>query len=195
MNKSELKRLIEETIKNIILIKENVDDKNPLYVEYEKDMTGEDPFVMQGGKKFQYVWAKYPNGKVDIGVYAFQGDVVYGYQAFRNMYNLTENTSMKKSQLKQLIKECLREMSQFGQSYASFTIQRPNPADSESDIDIQLRLTGKVTSNPYPVSGDVSGNASEVDLFSAKDQSGKEWLEFLSEEEIEMAKNALADSN
>jgi len=111
------------------------------------------------------------------------------------MYNLTENTSMKKSQLKQLIKECLREMSQFGQSYASFTIQRPNPADSESDIDIQLRLTGKVTSNPYPVSGDVSGNASEVDLFSAKDQSGKEWLEFLSEEEIEMAKNALADSN
>lgn len=65
------------------------EEKDPLYVEYVGQMTGEKPFMM-GDKKFEYVWAKYPNGKKDIGVYAFAGDVVYSYNAFREMYNIKE---------------------------------------------------------------------------------------------------------
>ena len=65
------------------------DPNNPLYVEYVSDRQGEDPFMMSG-QKFRFVNAKYPNGKKDIGVYAFSGDVVYAYDAFRKMYNLKE---------------------------------------------------------------------------------------------------------
>lgn len=66
------------------------DEQNPLYVEYLKPMTNETPFMM-GGEKFEYCWAKYPNGKVDIGVYAYRGDMCYGYNAFRERYNLSED--------------------------------------------------------------------------------------------------------
>ena len=62
-------------------------DDDDYYVEYVKDKQGEKPFILQG-KKFQYVWAKYPSGKIDIGVYAYAGDLVYGYKAFREKYNL-----------------------------------------------------------------------------------------------------------
>lgn len=65
------------------------DPNNPLYVEYVSEMRDEEPFMM-GSQKFQFVNAKYPNGKKDIGVYAFSGDVVYSYDAFRKMYNLNE---------------------------------------------------------------------------------------------------------
>ena len=60
------------------------------YVEYVADMSGELPFLM-GTKKFEYVWAKYPNGKRDIGVYAFGEDRVYAYEFFRKMYNINED--------------------------------------------------------------------------------------------------------
>ena len=61
---------------------------NELYVEYSDQMSGENPFVM-GGKKYQFVWAKYSNGRRDIGVYAFEGDVTFGYLAWREMNNLS----------------------------------------------------------------------------------------------------------
>lgn len=83
MKKSVLKAIIREAIQGML------DDEkdNPLYVEYVRDRAGEDPFML-GGQKYQFVTAKYPNGKEDIGVYAFSGDVVYGYKAFREMFNL-----------------------------------------------------------------------------------------------------------
>ena len=81
MKKEILKSLIRECLKEV----KDVDDVE--YVMYIKQMNGEEPFMM-GGKKFEYVWAKYPSGKRDIGVYAFSGDVVYGYRHFRRMYNL-----------------------------------------------------------------------------------------------------------
>ena len=87
MKKSELKQIIKECIKSIM--NENIgpdSDKNPLYVEYVSERKGENPFVL-GGQKYQYVNAKYPNGKIDIGVYAFSGDVVYGYDVFRKIHN------------------------------------------------------------------------------------------------------------
>jgi hypothetical protein len=83
MKLSELKSIIRECIV------ESNEAVSP-YVEYVKDMAGEEPFEM-GGKKFQYVWAKYPNGKRDVGVYSFADDVVYGYTHFRKMYNLNES--------------------------------------------------------------------------------------------------------
>jgi len=64
------------------------DGESPVdYVEYSKDIEGEPRFKM-GNKDFQYVWAKYPNGKTDIGVYSFGEDRVYGYEFFRKMYNI-----------------------------------------------------------------------------------------------------------
>ena len=75
------------------LINESVE--SPLYVEYYKEMSGEEPFEM-GGNKYQYVWAKYPTGKKDIGVYAFGQDLVYSYDTFRKMHNLqTEEQAPK----------------------------------------------------------------------------------------------------
>ena len=61
--------------------------ENALYVEYVKSMKGEKPFVLQG-ERFEYCWARYPNGKIDVGVYAFRGDLVYGLKAFRQRYNI-----------------------------------------------------------------------------------------------------------
>lgn len=68
---------------------EGTDDEDPLYVEYHSQRKGEEPFMM-GDQKFQFVNAKYPNGKIDIGVYAFAGDMVYSYKAFNQMMNIKE---------------------------------------------------------------------------------------------------------
>ena len=84
------------------LIKENVEA--PLYVEYYKEMSGEEPFEM-GGNKYQYVWAKYPTGKKDIGVYAFGQDLVYSYDSFRKMHGLqNEGSGMVKGGLNRVDK-------------------------------------------------------------------------------------------
>lgn len=68
----------------------SAEDDDALYVEYLAQMPGEEPFMLNG-QKFEYVWAKYPSGKKDIGVYAFAGDMTYGYNAFRQMHNLKES--------------------------------------------------------------------------------------------------------
>lgn len=62
--------------------------EDPYYVEYHSEMNGENPFKMGDGKKYQYVWAIYPGGKRDIGVYAFSGDLVYSINTFKSMYNI-----------------------------------------------------------------------------------------------------------
>ena len=61
-----------------------------LYAEYVSERRGEVPFMM-GDKKYQFVNARYPDGKVDIGVYAFAGDVVYTYNAFKQMFGISES--------------------------------------------------------------------------------------------------------
>lgn len=61
-------------------------------VEYVSDRTGEDPFPMQG-EKWQFVNAKYPDGKIDIGVYRFGQDVVYDYEKWREAMNINETES------------------------------------------------------------------------------------------------------
>jgi hypothetical protein len=98
-NKNILKITKEQynRIFNNKIIKENEDkeiDKDPLYVEYYKEMQGEEPFEMSGNK-YQFVWAKYPDGKVDIGAYAFGQDLVYAYDKFKSMHKLQEDSDIK----------------------------------------------------------------------------------------------------
>lgn len=54
-----------------------------MYVEYvgEKEMT--DKEMTLDGKNYRYVQAKYPSGKVDIGVYDESSDMVYGINWFQ----------------------------------------------------------------------------------------------------------------
>ena len=63
--------------------------ETPLYVKYLSLMSGEVPFMMQG-TKYEYVWAEYPGGIKDIGVYSYAGDLVYSYDSFRKMMNLDQ---------------------------------------------------------------------------------------------------------
>jgi hypothetical protein len=70
------------------------EDEDVDYVEYVSQRQGEEPFTLKTGngqEKFEYVNGKYPSGKVDICVYAFRGDVCYGYNHFRKMFNLSES--------------------------------------------------------------------------------------------------------
>ncbi len=60
-------------------------------VEYVSDREGEKPFELQG-VKWQFVNAKYPDGKVDIGVYRFGHDVVYDYSRWREEMGINEET-------------------------------------------------------------------------------------------------------
>lgn len=64
---------------------ENVDgnEEPPMFVEYLSDIKNETPFKL-GDSKWEYVWAKYPNNKKNIGVYRFEHDLVYGYEWFKN---------------------------------------------------------------------------------------------------------------
>ena len=94
--KLSMKNFIEECLTEVMA-------EDPLYVEYFGQRPGEVPFMM-GDKKYEYVNAKYPNGKIDIGVYAFAGDMVYGYNAFRQMMGI------KESKISRLVKECVLEV-------------------------------------------------------------------------------------
>lgn len=80
------------TFKLASVKEEQESDQDVLYVEYVRDMPSEKPFTLKtpnGTEKFEFVIAKYPSGKEDIAVYAYRGDLVYGYGAFRKRYNLS----------------------------------------------------------------------------------------------------------
>lgn len=63
---------------------------NESYVEYFKEMQGEPQFKSRGNT-YQYVWAKYPDGKIDIGVYDIANDLVIDYEYFRKQHGIDEN--------------------------------------------------------------------------------------------------------
>lgn len=92
MDKKEFKTLIRECIEDVLT--ENLSDNDPLYVEYHSQRQGEEPFML-GGTKYEYVNAKYPNGKIDIGVYSFAEDLVYSYNSFRRRHNIQEGKNNK----------------------------------------------------------------------------------------------------
>ena len=65
-------------------------------------MRGEEPFMMQG-TKYEYVWAEYPGGIKDIGVYSYANDLVYSYDSFRKMMNLDRTNPVHSRNPKQRI--------------------------------------------------------------------------------------------
>lgn len=70
---------------------EDIDGEQvPMFAEYVSDIKGEEPFNI-GETKWQFVKAKYPDGKKDIGVYRFDHDLVYGYEWFKN--NIMQKTN------------------------------------------------------------------------------------------------------
>ena len=72
-------------------------DETPLYVKYLSLKSGEEPFMMQG-TKYEYVWAEYPGGIKDIGVYSYANDLVYSYDSFRQMMNLPNPVTRRKGE-------------------------------------------------------------------------------------------------
>ena len=71
------------------------DPLDAMYVEYLRPMKDEEPFVM-GGTKYEFVRARYPDGRIDIGVYSTAGDLTYGYRHWRKMMNLDRATTNPK---------------------------------------------------------------------------------------------------
>ena len=69
------------------IIKEEIESllKEGDYVEFLQDKPGEVEFDL-GGKKWKYVWAKYPNGKRDVGVYSPSEVLVYSYDWLQDNY-------------------------------------------------------------------------------------------------------------
>jgi hypothetical protein len=54
-------------------------------VEYVSDRSGEPVFEIHG-ERFQFVNAKYPDGKKDVGVYRFSEDMVYDLNYWREKF-------------------------------------------------------------------------------------------------------------
>ena len=71
--------------------------ESPLYVKYLSLKSDEEPFMMQG-TKYEYVWAEYPGGIKDIGVYSYANDLVYSYDSFRQMMNLPNPVTRRKGE-------------------------------------------------------------------------------------------------
>lgn len=91
MKLSELKYLIREIYLHAKEDVQRESDDDALYVEYIRDIPNEKPFKIKtenGLETFQYVMAKYPSGKQDIGVYAQRGDLVYGLNSWRTRYRI-----------------------------------------------------------------------------------------------------------
>jgi hypothetical protein len=86
-------------------------DESPLYVKYLSLKSDEDPFMMQGSK-YEYVWAEYPGGIKDIGVYSYANDLVYSYDSFRQMMNLDRANPVKPrkgEKTKAFVSRCMSE--------------------------------------------------------------------------------------
>jgi hypothetical protein len=59
-------------------------EKDDMYVEYVGSRGDEVPFELLGSK-WEYCNGRYSDGTVDVAVYAYAGDVCYGYNYFQNI--------------------------------------------------------------------------------------------------------------
>jgi hypothetical protein len=86
-------------------MKKNPKREDPLdamYVEYLRPMQSEEPFMM-GGTKYEFVRARYPDGRIDIGVYSTAGDLTYGYRHWRQMMGIEKKNPVHSRNPKQRI--------------------------------------------------------------------------------------------
>lgn len=112
-------------------------------VEYVSDREGENPFELQG-VKWQFVNAKYPDGKVDIGVYRFGHDVVYDYSRWREEMGINEDTQT------------------MIQSNGSSMSNKSTPAgDQSSNVDMGMR---PMSENKVFIKNDIIMNENEQKL-------------------------------
>jgi len=101
-------------------------------VEYVSDRNGENPFEL-GGAKWQFVNAKYPDGKTDIGVYRFGHDIVYDYARWREEMGIDGNNNSH-------IKEETQTMIQ---SNGTSMSNKPQPSgDQPSGLDMGMQASG-----------------------------------------------------
>lgn len=79
----------------ITKVDEDVNDSRSQIVQYDGEIDGETEFTIND-VRWKYVWAKYPNGKRDIGVYRFGQDLVYDYDWFMdNIFPKPRRTQME----------------------------------------------------------------------------------------------------
>jgi hypothetical protein len=78
------------------------DPLDAMFVEYMRPMQDEEPFMM-GGSKYEFVRARYPDGRIDIGVYSQRGDVTYGYRHWRQMMGIEKSNPVHSRNPKQRI--------------------------------------------------------------------------------------------
>jgi len=81
--------------------RKNPASRDDVYVEFLRPMKDEEPFVMDGSK-YEYVRARYSDGREDIGVYSYRGDITYGYEAFNRMMGIPRKASTDPRILKML---------------------------------------------------------------------------------------------
>ena len=81
---------------------EDEDPLDAIYVEYMRPMQDEEPFMM-GGSKYEFVRARYPDGRMDIAVYSQRGDVTYGYRHWRQMMGIEKSNPVHSRNPKQRI--------------------------------------------------------------------------------------------
>lgn len=103
---------------NVTIVEPNTNESidSSGVVEYEQDYESEKPFEVDG-VKWKYVWAIYPDGKRDIGVYRFDQDVVYSLDWFKdnvidglvNRKPVKESVKLKKGLLLEMISTALMD--------------------------------------------------------------------------------------
>ena len=69
-------------------------------VKYVSDRSGEPVFELHG-ERFQFVNAKYPSGKTDVGVYRFSDDMVYDLNYWREKFLLNKMANGGVARLRQ----------------------------------------------------------------------------------------------
>ena len=90
-------------------------------VEYVSDRNGENVFNI-GGDRWQFVNAKYPNGKIDIGVYRFGTDLTYDYSRWNEEMNIQES-NIKENMKKNIINESrINELVEIAKNTQGFEI-------------------------------------------------------------------------
>ena len=128
--------------------------ESPLYVKYLSLKSGEEPFMMQG-TKYEYVWAEYPGGIKDIGVYSYANDLVYSYDSFRQMMNLPNPVTRRKGESsRSFVSRCMsEEKASFPEPKQRIAVclsksRRRNPLESganisdDQDINVQASNMG-----------------------------------------------------
>ena len=118
------------------------DPLDAMYVEYLRPMQDEEPFMM-GGTKYEFVRARYPDGRIDIGVYSTAGDLTYGYRHWRRMMGIEKSNPVrprKGEKTKAFVSRCMsEEKASFPKTKQRIAVclsksRKRNPLESGADI-------------------------------------------------------------